>query len=168
MPAKPVLNVIIPQFMLLPSQDSNPGFSRTKTPHKPTRLDTNHYVAKLVWVVCLYVRDPGSSLGYCDFGIYDTHVAILMKIKSLTSVSNEQNDFGIRRWKGLVPQIPKIFFSEFFDHRKASKSPVKVTVATGEDDTVARRKNQFAGEDDTVAPETRRRRRHCSDTVAVL
>ncbi|KAL4566859.1 hypothetical protein LXL04_030985 [Taraxacum kok-saghyz] len=50
----------------------------------------------------------------------------------------------------------------------ASKSPVKVTVATGEDDTVARRKNQFAGEDDTVAPETRRRRRHCSDTVATL
>ncbi|KAL4561613.1 hypothetical protein LXL04_033783 [Taraxacum kok-saghyz] len=74
--------------------------------------------------------------------------------------SSSRNDFGIRRWKGLVPQNPKIFFSEFFDHRKASKSPVKVTVA--------RRKNQFAGENDTVAPETRRRRRPYSNTVATL
>ncbi|KAL4588791.1 hypothetical protein LXL04_001686 [Taraxacum kok-saghyz] len=39
--------------------------------------------------------------------------------------------------------------------------PVKVTVAAG-------RKNQFAGEDDTVATESRRRRRHCSITVASL
>ncbi|KAL4562456.1 hypothetical protein LXL04_034661 [Taraxacum kok-saghyz] len=30
------------------------------------------------------------------------------------------------------------------------------------------RKNQFAGEDDTVEPETRRRRRHCRSTVATL
>ena len=78
-----------------------------------------------------------------------------------------RNDFGIRRWKGLVPQIPKIFFSEFFDHRKASKSSVKVYCSLPVKVTVARRKNQFAGEDDTVAPETRRRRRHCSSPVAV-
>ncbi|KAL4591203.1 hypothetical protein LXL04_004156 [Taraxacum kok-saghyz] len=63
------------------------------------------------------------------------------------------NDFGIRRWKGLVPQIPKIFFSEFFDHRKASKSSVKVYCSLPVKVTVASRKNQFAGEDDTVAPE---------------
>lgn len=36
-----------------------------------------------------------------------------------------KNEFGVYRWKGLAPRIPKIFFSEFFDHRKTSESPVK-------------------------------------------
>ena len=58
-------------------------------------------------------------------------------------------------------------FSEVFDHRKASKSSVKVYCSLPVKDTVACWKNQFAGEDDTVVPETCRRRRHCSNTVAV-
>ncbi|KAL4571868.1 hypothetical protein LXL04_018635 [Taraxacum kok-saghyz] len=56
-------------------------------------------------------------------------------------------------------------FSEFFDHRKASKI-VGQSYCSG--DTVDHRKNQFAGEDDTVAQETRRRRRHCRSTVATM
>ncbi|KAL4557411.1 hypothetical protein LXL04_035588 [Taraxacum kok-saghyz] len=55
--------------------------------------------------------------------------------------ASDKNDFGIRRWKGLVPQIPKIFFSEFFDHRKASKSSVKVYCSLPVKVTVDRRKN---------------------------
>ncbi|KAL4569210.1 hypothetical protein LXL04_024845 [Taraxacum kok-saghyz] len=48
----------------------------------------------------------------------------------------------------------KYFFLNFLTTGRLPNRRSKFTVATGEDDTVARRKNQFAGEDDTVAPET--------------
>ncbi|KAL4575810.1 hypothetical protein LXL04_011896 [Taraxacum kok-saghyz] len=64
----------------------------------------------------------------------------------------------------LSRSIPK-WMGEKIKSMLASKSPVKVYCSG---DTVDRRKNQFAGEDDTVAPETCRRRRHCRSTVATL
>ncbi|KAL4555393.1 hypothetical protein LXL04_038011 [Taraxacum kok-saghyz] len=122
---------------------------------------------------------------YFSYSLSLTHPSVWVSISMVTcyDCNKKKAKYGLPdRWKTVVLGRRCSDFIGIDDHSTGKATGErrlghggrlpnrrsKFTVATGEDDTVARRKNQFAGEDDTVAPETRRRRRHCSDTVATL